>query len=95
MFLKADSYVINDRFALKIVTKKRVSRCFSNFLFDFGKIDLPTSNIYFSQHIKISLFKSLILNNKHKNMLLEAGSNANIECKLKLNIQLFLIRNLS
>ena len=31
----------------------------------------------------ISLFKSLIINDKHKNILLEAGSNANIECKLK------------
>ena len=35
----------------------------------------------------------MILNNKHKNMLLEAGSNANIECKLKLYSQRFLISN--
>ena len=45
MFLKVDSYVINDEFALKIGKKRlnglAASRYFSNFLFDLGKIDLP------------------------------------------------------
>ena len=48
MFQEVDSYLINDRFALKIALKKRINdwavrRYYSNFLFDLGKID-PSEN---------------------------------------------------
>ena len=57
MFQEVDSYLINDRFALKIALKKRINdwavrRYYSNFLFDLGKID-PSDITYAKIHNKI------------------------------------------
>ena len=58
MFQKVDFYQINDWFVLKIANKRlnvwAVSSYFLNFLFDFGKIDLPRIT-YAKFHNKIRI----------------------------------------